>query len=262
MQKESKSSQLLKSIMGNEKLTQVILAEIIGVSNQHISQIINGTKEIGSKMKIRLKEQFPSYFEFGQFKLPEVVTKDTLVAFREHYFLTVAELSKEIDVSVPLINKCESGERNITDNFVEKLKRYIGVSDELRIIKIPYKANVFAPNNCKDINNNSNNYFFFDKKLLENIKDIPINTNNLEIINAMGINSNIFNYSKVIIDKSINHFIDNHLFLFRYKDKWFIQRVQNAPEHVQCYSVDGNYVFDINPSSCSIYGLILPNIVL
>ena len=63
-------------------------------------------------------------------------------------------------------------------------------------------------------------------------------------------------------DKSINEFIDNHIFLFQYKDKWYLQRVHNAPEHVQCYSLDGNHVFDINPSSCSIYGLILPNIVL
>lgn len=262
MFKESKSSQIIKAILTNEHHSQASLAQVVGVSSQHISQIVNGTKDIGSKMKSKLKELFPSYFDFGQFKLPDVITKETLIALREHYFLTVSELSKEINVSVPLINKCESGERKITDTLVSKLKKFIGLSDEPRVIQIPYKANVFAPSNCKDINNNTNNYFFFDTYLLKEIKDIPISINNLEIINVMGINSNIYNYSKVIIDKSIKEFIDNHIFLFQYKDKWYLQRVHNAPEHVQCYSLDGNHVFDINPSSCSIYGLILPNIVL
>lgn len=105
-----------------------------------------------------------------------------------------------------------------------------------------------------------------DSKLLISDRGIKINPANCEIVNVSG-NSMSPEYrhgDRVIVDKSINEFMDGYIFAFVYGDECFMKEINVIGKRIKCISLNPAYdPFYIEPGEyVKVIGRIVPRVRL
>lgn len=105
-----------------------------------------------------------------------------------------------------------------------------------------------------------------DSKLLISDRGIRINPANCEIVNVSG-NSMSPEYrhgDRVIVDKSINEFMDGYIFAFVYGDECFMKEINVIGKRIKCISLNPAYdPFYIEPGEyVKVIGRIIPRVRL
>lgn len=136
-----------------------------------------------------------------------------------------------------------------------------------RFIEILYRPDVYlSAGYGVEVYNEEAETMVLDERLFFTDKGLKINPKNCEIVTVSG-NSMAPEYKhgdRVIIDKSVNYFIDGHVFAFRYNGECFIKEICLFGKRIKAIPLNKEYepFFIEENEDVTVFGRILPRIRL
>jgi len=191
--------------------------------------------------------------------------------------ISQSDIATALGVTRQTINKRLKTNSQITHDEELKLNRYFNV--ELcseQIIQEPQEKNcvhvVFRPEVYLsagygvEVYDEHKEYMCLDERLFFTDRGTKINPKNCEIVTVSG-NSMSPEYrhgDRVILDKSETHFIDGHIFAFRFNGECFIKEICLVGKRIKAIPLNKEYEpFWIEPEDeVTIFGRIVPRVRL
>lgn len=151
---------------------------------------------------------------------------------------------------VDLFNMTKKQDENITKGVIVKFRPDVYLS-------AGYGVEVY---------NEDTETMVLDERIFFTDKGTKINPENCEIVTISG-NSMAPEYrhgDRVIIDKSVQHFIDGHIFAFKYNGECFIKEICLLGKRVKAIPLNSDYdsFFIDDSEDVVIFGRILPRVRL
>ena len=206
---------------------------------------------------------------------------------------TQQEIANILDVSINTIGSRATRNSDYSVDEIKKLNEYYGVDlfhqekmkDFIENLSKDYTAKkmqelsqgncvkvVFRPNVSLsagygfEVMDENQEYMCLDERLFITDRGTRINPKNCEVVTVSG-NSMSPEYrhgDRVILDKSINEFIDGHIFAFRYNGECFIKEICLVGKRVKAIPLNKEYdSFFIEPDEdVKILGRIVPRVRL
>lgn len=196
------------------------------------------------------------------------------------------ELAEAINVTVNRIGNRASRNSNYSLEEVCKIAKYFkvpfssfGISEPIfnrlsqhtattDVVSITYRPESYLSAGYGALNDSEEpaETLSIDSKLLISDRGIKINPANCEIVNVSG-NSMSPEYrhgDRVIVDKSINEFMDGYIFAFVYGDECFMKEINVIGKRIKCISLNPAYdPFYIEPGEyVKVIGRIVPRVRL
>lgn len=144
------------------------------------------------------------------------------------------------------------------------------IKDEIlcdKVLEITYRPDVYlSAGYGVEVFNEEAEKMLLDERLFYTDRGIKINPATCEIVNVSG-NSMSPEYKhgdRVIIDKSVNNFIDGYIFAFRYNGECFMKEICLMGKRIKCIPLNKEYEpFYIEPDEeYTVFGRILPRVRL
>lgn len=135
-------------------------------------------------------------------------------------------------------------------------------------VKVLYRPEVCfsAGYGIEVYNESKTEYMTLDKRMFISDKGIKINPNKCEILTVSGnsMSPKWEHGDRFILDKSINHFIDGHIFAFRHNGECYIKEICLLGKRAKAVPLNKEYEpFFIEPEDeLTIYGRVLPRVRL
>lgn len=264
-------SDIVNTILKNEKITKKALAEALGISNQFLWEVSKGSKNFSQEKLSSIKKLYPEYFPDEPIKLPAVFNKDSFRDIRLKLGYSQIDFAKKLDISQTLIAKYESGDRNISKFTREKLKALISNSNiksehDSSLVNMPYYENIVISSSFNiTLLKSPSRHVKFDRFLIESCSKLEINPDKCIVI-GLDSSSLIPGYSindKVVLDTSFNKFVDNHYFVFGFNGSCYTGKIRIHNKQIECILPDRQNTFYLDcDSDYVVYGLVVPRIRL
>lgn len=253
-------SNLLNQIISQEHMSRNDIADSLKVSVQFIGKVLNGHKKLSNEKKSLLKSMYPSYFPSTCCNVPETFTKEYITEVRKNLGYSQEKFAKLLGVSRSCINKCERGERNISFAVETKIKSLLQQEPQSSsLINIAYAPNI-------KLSSTYNKRIKYKRFIQIDSELLPSISNDFVLL-TLGDDSLYPMYEstdRVILDASVNKFIDNHIFAFNYNNVTYIRRINILPDKIKCISLNDKLdtFYLSNSDRYIIFGLIVPRIRL
>lgn len=167
---------------------------------------------------------------------------------------------------VDLFHQKKMGEmiENLAQDYTAKKMQELSQGN---CVKVVFRPNVFLSAGYGfEVMDENQEYMCLDERLFITDRGTRINPKNCEVVTVSG-NSMSPEYrhgDRVILDKSINEFIDGHIFAFRYNGECFIKEICLVGKRVKAIPLNKEYdPFFIEPDEdVKILGRIVPRVRL
>ena len=251
--------ELLKAIMAKTSYNQSQIARIIGSTRQYIGVVYNGKGNFSYKLKSKLRENFPDFFDKPV--PPTILTASTIKQFRKDSQLSQKAFAKKLGIHQSVLSHIEAGEELITTEF--KNNFYKMFSEETDSQNIYYCPEVAIPNDFTFPQHPE--VIKIDKRLLRIEKGLTIDYNNTYLVSISGDNllPEYHNNDYVLLDTSHTSFKDGYTYFIRVNNQNYVRRVNVSPNKVKCIPFNNEQdAFVLEENEYEIVGLIVPHIRL
>lgn len=264
---------ILKEILFDYHINQSELAKQIGTTKQYVGLIINGKRNLGYKLRNKLVELYPDYFnKRPKLEIPDKIDNPYLRKARMYFNYTQEEFADKLGISRSLYQKLEqvaipvsSDHQRLVREFCMKMNGDTKSSADN--VEIQYLPEIkLSAGYGAEVYDEHPETVTIAKKLLLTEKGLMINPKYCKIVTVSG-DSMLPEYrdgDKVIIDESIKTFIDGHVFAFGLDGQCYIKLVNVLPNKIKCIPLNEKYdTFYLSENdNFTVYGMILPRIRL
>ncbi len=268
-------AKILKLIIDNTNITQSELARRVDTTKQYIGLIVNGKRKLGYKTRNKLVQLFPSYFNQNQnIEIPNIIDNPFLRLCRTHFKLSQEEMAEKLGMSKSLYQKLEQctilmnkEHQRVVREFCEKMNNGNNFETTTDNVEIKYLPEVkLSAGYGTEVYDEHTETVTIARKLLITERGLAINPKYCKIVTVSG-DSMLPDYrdgDRVIIDESINTFIDGHVFAFGYEGQCYIKLINVLPDKIKCIPLNDKYdTFYLSSSdNYRVFGMILPRIRL
>lgn len=248
-----RDNDIIENILNTTDETKSSLARKLNVTRQFIGQVTKGERNLSSVLRYKLEEFYPAYFE--TVSVPDTLTRESIIKYREARGFSPLVFAKLINVSPSLQYKIENGDSEISDLYISRFKSSL-CDLTSNMISISYDAksllnSTFIPTQIKQIISTVK----IDKKLISNSK---ANTLRIITVDTDSMTPYFFKGDRVIFDESYNTFKDDDIYVFRVNNKTYVRKVTVTPKKIKCVAFNSDYdTFDIIAIECEVYGKLL-----